>query len=1126
MISVQKILFVRICFCMSSNEILSKTRKIIVHLLTYTRNTIVYRQSFLYLHNQISSFYKSLQVFEIRDLNFIEIQKFQQFFSLSTQILSILKFLCHFDARAIFICPLYHIFYKINKMENIIIELSNVISLKETKIEYNADTILQNQISDLQHIKIILSTLKMSLPSILNIHDFEFFTNFYLDIINNYFERNYDEVIDIIKNLNASFSISDNKIKQMKKELSLYKSINIPNDDIKISKKLDSDLFSTLYLATNLTTGEILTVKEVNMNQITKEIWIPIYSNLVQMSLIKHPSILEVVGASFCEPYRIMTPYFKGRSLFELINDQNNSTQIEFQLNRIAYQIANGMMFLHSNGIAHFDLNSSNILIDDNGAVKIANLGVTGMIFPKNYNKNEADIFSSKQECYQLIGNLGKPNYMAPEVLKKKKISPKADVYSYGIILWEMATKQIPFNNMSYQNIYEHVVSKNRRLPITLPISNELIKLINLCWSENPNDRPEFSEIIDLFNKGKIKLESDTKQLLASNDFSLSILFDYEYIESVLTNPSNPKFPFLVKFLLKNMTSEVYEKIRSIYSLSKESVSLSSFTSLFISFASCLNLDSLVILAANILNSAEFLLFIKLCGMTIIHSISTYSSISLLASFAEFFSKVPDDCFDLIPEYTTQLANRILSSSTLTKISFSFQSKLDSEIPFYIFHFISRLDNSKFLMSHRMQIYIYFSCEMIESIDKQTDIDEFAKILPLIEEYMTNEQVDSIIQILKKDLIIPFSVFEFLLKKMNKDRLNNVAMILLESSLTKNIESTLFNFLQLLTDNDFDCFLANIDDVFEILQIMIAENISTKIALFILSRLTKLSAIQNYILNTFQFGLLNLVLDTENNLETKIEIFTNLYSNELFCNEMRNNQITSKIIRLIINSFQNASESSIKSILSFILSLSSHQIGCQILNEEDLLQTFSEIFFLASLKDLPLSLKIIINITNARMDVPRSSLIVSCLMNDLLKSKSNMILILTALRNIISNSYPCIQEIDLQHSIMPLISIDNEPNIIVCALQLLSACEPKILKNIYVQLIEKISVILSSIHSTDIVLSSINILNSISACFDLKPYLEQLKLIELIDSLIKSLKTNFPKIAEQLLNLKNRLVAL
>lgn len=176
------------------------------------------------------------------------------------------------------------------------------------------------------------------------------------------------------------------------------------------------------------------------------------------------------------------------------------------------------------------------------------------------------------------------------------------------------------------------------------------------------------------------------------------------------------------------------------------------------SFANCLNFDSLVLLASRIINPEEYPSFIKLCGMNIIHSLSSFSSISLIASFAEFFSTVPDNCFDIISEYIPQLVDQILSPTTLAKISFSTLSKTDFDIVFYIFHFIARLDHIKYLQNHQMQVYLFFSCEMIESINKQSDIDSFSRVLPLIDEYLTYEQTNSIIQLIEKRL----NCFQFL----------------------------------------------------------------------------------------------------------------------------------------------------------------------------------------------------------------------------------------------------------------------------------------------------------------------------------------------------------------------------
>lgn len=89
---------------------------------------------------------------------------------------------------------------------------------------------------------------------------------------------------------------------------------------------------------------------------------------------------------------------------------------------------------------------------------------------------------------------------MAPEVIENKDYSIKADVYSYGIIIWEMCTRRTPYGDMSQQQIGFHVSVKKGRpdkslIPTHTP--QALIKLMEQCWDAEPNNRPSFEEIIE-----------------------------------------------------------------------------------------------------------------------------------------------------------------------------------------------------------------------------------------------------------------------------------------------------------------------------------------------------------------------------------------------------------------------------------------------------------------------------------------------------------------------------------------------------------------------------------------------------------------------------------------------------
>ena len=98
-----------------------------------------------------------------------------------------------------------------------------------------------------------------------------------------------------------------------------------------------------------------------------------------------------------------------------------------------------------------------------------------------------------------MTGQLGTSHWMAPEVIRNTNYSNKADVYSYGIIIWEICTRITPYNDMNPQQISFYVtVNKGRPdknvIPGNAPL--ELIKLMEMCWDDNPDNRPSFEEII------------------------------------------------------------------------------------------------------------------------------------------------------------------------------------------------------------------------------------------------------------------------------------------------------------------------------------------------------------------------------------------------------------------------------------------------------------------------------------------------------------------------------------------------------------------------------------------------------------------------------------------------------
>mmetsp|Transcript_37282 Transcript_37282/g.42584 ORF Transcript_37282/g.42584 Transcript_37282/m.42584 type:complete len:730 (+) Transcript_37282:202-2391(+) len=148
---------------------------------------------------------------------------------------------------------------------------------------------------------------------------------------------------------------------------------------------------------------------------------------------------------------------------------------------RVASGAARGMTYLHSGSppVLHRDLKSANLLLDESYTTKVCDFGLSRL----------------KAQERSMTGNCGTVQWMAPEILGNQAYAEPADVFSFGIILWELLTAECPYDGMTAIQCALAVLNRDQRPQIPSWCPPALKSLILSCVERNPSDRPIFSQV-------------------------------------------------------------------------------------------------------------------------------------------------------------------------------------------------------------------------------------------------------------------------------------------------------------------------------------------------------------------------------------------------------------------------------------------------------------------------------------------------------------------------------------------------------------------------------------------------------------------------------------------------------
>jgi len=178
---------------------------------------------------------------------------------------------------------------------------------------------------------------------------------------------------------------------------------------------------------------------------------------------LNHPNIVTIydIGRSGNLAYMAME-YLEGRELKDMIAGNELTTDRALE---IAAQVADGLAYAHDHGVVHRDVKPANIMILRDGRVKITDFGIAHM--------RTSDVRT--QTGYML----GSPRYLSPEQVMGKRCDARSDVFSLGVIIYEMVTRQAPFNGVDVHSLMYQIVNSNPLPPsginATLPPMLDLI---------------------------------------------------------------------------------------------------------------------------------------------------------------------------------------------------------------------------------------------------------------------------------------------------------------------------------------------------------------------------------------------------------------------------------------------------------------------------------------------------------------------------------------------------------------------------------------------------------------------------------------------------------------------------
>ncbi|KMZ73575.1 Protein kinase family protein, putative, expressed [Zostera marina] len=243
----------------------------------------------------------------------------------------------------------------------------------------------------------------------------------------------------------------------------------------KIGSGSCGDLYHGLYQ------GQEVAIKILKFEHLTHSVEVEFADEVNILRNIEHRNVVCFIGACTKPRLCLVTEYMSSGSVYDFLHKNQNLLELPMLL-KIALDVCKGMEYLHEKGIIHRDLKTANLLMHKNGVVKVADFGVARF-------QNHEGIMTAETGTYR---------WMAPEVINHQPYDERADVFSFAIVLWELATSKVPYDTMTP---VQAAIGVRQGLRPSVPeyVHPRLGDLMQRCWKAIPSERPPFSKLTSEF---------------------------------------------------------------------------------------------------------------------------------------------------------------------------------------------------------------------------------------------------------------------------------------------------------------------------------------------------------------------------------------------------------------------------------------------------------------------------------------------------------------------------------------------------------------------------------------------------------------------------------------------------